>query len=261
MTTAVSHAGRTPAAVLDETRAAMIADPGRYHYSFCSDYYRSHRPAIVASLMADGLDHARAYSKADIETKRLVKARTPKIERFAAGDPDLVERFAREELERTRALLAGNHTERRAGLRRLRDWGLLRTTMKEADARHRDRAARRAPRELREEQERIIRDVVPRWEWPASERVAPGLRGLVETNRNGAIHIWTLVADAPMTGAGGRFLESLPSDARIRVFGVSKGGLMEAMLRRRGFAWSRISWHGLRQGEHVSASAWTWLYR
>ena len=174
---------------------------------------------------------------------------------------NLVEPTACEELRQVRQWLAGNHLDRRAGLRRLRDWSVLRTTIKEADARHRAREAKRAPRELREAQERIIRDVVPHWQWPAKRPVAPGLRGLVETNRNGAIHIWALIAEQPLSGAGGRFLDSLPHDVRVRVFGVTHGSLMEGMLRRRGFEWSRYRWHGLRQGESVSVHAWTWMYR
>jgi hypothetical protein len=70
-----------------------------------------------------------------------------------------------------------------------------------------------------------------------------------------------MVADAPMSGAGGRFLDSLPTHCRVRVFGVAKGSLSEAMLLRRGFRRSRYAWHGLRGKESVSASAWSWLYR
>jgi hypothetical protein len=154
----------------------------------------------------------------------------------------------------------GRNTERRDALGRLRCWGVLSTTIKDADAKHRAREARMAPC-LRDVQEAIIRDVVPLWQWPARARVAPGLRALVETNRNGAVHIWTLVADEALVGAGGRFLDSLPSDARVRVFGVSRGSLMEAMLRRRGFERSRYAWRGLREGEPATAPAWTWLYR
>ena len=261
MTCGAERTGRLPASLLAETRAAMMANPSSHRRAFLGSYYVEHRPTIVGRLIADGMDSARAYSRADLETRRLAKAKVPRLERFGAGDPELVERSARDEFDRVRRLFHGTHTDRRVALGRLRDWGVLRTTIKEADRRHRSRAARRAPHDLREAQQRIIRDEVPTWQWPAVDPMAPGLRGLVETNRNGAIHIWTIVADEPLAGAGGRFLDALPRNARIRVFGVTRGSLMEAMLRRRGFAWSWYAWHGLRQGDHASAPAWTRLYR
>lgn len=239
----------------------MIERPTTARGWFLGRYYDERRPAVVARLVAEGMDSQRAYSRADIEVKQLANANVPTLERFERGDPDLVEPIARDELRQVRKWLAGTHADRRAGLRRLREWSVLRTTIKEADARHRAREAKRAPLALREAQERIIREVVPQWQWPAKDAVAPGLRGLVETNRNGAIHIWTLYAEQPLSGAGGRFLDSLPRDVRVRVFGVTHGSLMETMLRRRGFEWSRYRWSGLRQGESVSARAWTWLYR
>lgn len=261
MTRALEQAAGIPAALLAEVRSAMITNPSLHRDTVLRWYYEEHRNEIVDRLVAGGMERGRACPRGDIETRQLAQANVPTLERFAAGDPVLVEQISRDALDRVRRLLNGTHADRQAGLRRLRDWGVLRTTIKEADRRHRSRAARRAPRELREAQERIIREVVPTWQWPAVDRIAPGLRGLVETNRNGAIHIWTIVADEPLAGAGGRFLDALPREATIRVFGVTRGSLMEMMLRRRGFAWSRYAWHGLRQGEHRSASAWTWLYR
>jgi hypothetical protein len=44
-------------------------------------------------------------------------------------------------------------------------------------------------------------------------------------------------------------------DVRVRVFGVTHGSLMERMLRRRGFEWSRYRWHRLRVGR-VGLGPW-----
>lgn len=252
---------RLPAALLAEARANMLALPGYYRGRAVSAYYNERRPAAVKALTAAGLSHQAASSRVARELRAEADASVPPLEHFAAGDGDLVAVVAAERLrDAARLARANGVTARREGLRRLRRWGLLRTTIKAAEARRTEREVRRSP-SLRERQEAIVRDVVPTWQWPHEDRVAPGLRGLVEVNRNGAVHVWTLYAEEPLAGAGGRFLDSLPRDARVRVFGVTRGGLMEAMLRRRGFQWSRYGWHGLRRGERVSARAWTWLYR
>jgi hypothetical protein len=101
---------------------------------------------------------------------------------------------------------------------------------------------------LAAEQRRIIAEEVPLSDWQNFEPFAPGLHGLVQTNRNGTIHMWAVVADEPLAGAGGRYLDSLPRDRNVRAFGVARGTLLEAMLVRRGFTRSRFPWRGLRRG-------------
>ncbi len=253
---------RLPARLVEEARASLQAHPERYRSWELECYRSQHHHPLAHEMIAAGTDSARAFSSADREARRLVSVEVPPLERFAAADPAIVEQIARRELARVRADLRGAGQARRSALSDLRRRGMLTGTIKAAETRHRQRAqAKAAAFDMAEEQRRIIRDVVPRWGWPHDQRVAPGLRGLVETNRTGAIHIWTLVADRPLRGAGGRFLDSLPRDRRIRVFGVGRDSLSEAMLLRRGFERSRLSWHGLRQGERAQAPAWTWMYR
>lgn len=239
----------------------MRADPQACRSRQLDAYYREHRDQIATELEASGLDHPRAMSRADRDVRRQAEAAVPPLERFAACDPALVQLAAAAELDQVRRRATGSEANLRQAYGRLRDWGVLRTTIKESVRRHRERTTRHAAVGLVAEQQRIVREVVPTWEWPHTDRIAPGLRGFVETNRNGAIHIWTMVADEPLSGAGGRFLDSLPACARVRVFGVEKGSLSEAMLLRRGFRRSRYAWHGLRGKGSVSASAWTWMYR
>jgi hypothetical protein len=261
MDASTKHAPRLPAALLGETRDMMAARPSDYRGRALVSYYEHHRPAAVQALVDAGVPYQAACSLASPEVRREAHAVVPPVERFAGGDAELAATFAAEALAQARRLTRTHTiTGRRDGLSRLRRWGLLGTTIKAAEEKHADREVKRQP-SLRECQEAIIRDVVPRWGWPHGDFVAPGLRGLVEVNGGGATHVWTLVADKPLAGAGGRFLDGLPLDARVRVFGVTRGSLMEAMLRRRGFQWSRYAWSGLRQGESVRASAWTWLYR
>ncbi len=260
-----THTGadrRLPARLVEEVRASLQAHP-EGHRSWELDRYRSqHHHPLAHERIAAGTDSARAFSYADLEVRRRAALEVPPLERFAAADPAIVEQVARRELARVRAQLRGTARERRSALGDLRRWGVLTGTIKAAEARHRERVQRKAESlDMEAEQRWIIRDVVPRWGWPHDQRVAPGLHGLVETNRNGAIHIWTLVADRPLRGAGGRFLDSLPRDRRVRVFGVERGSLSEAMLLRRGFERSRLAWHGLRQGERVQTPAWSWMYR
>lgn len=252
---------RLPAKLVAEVRAAMIADPQRYRSQELHNYHKRHHRQIAKELMSSGLDDARAWSRADREVRRLAEAAVPALDKFAAGDPNLVHLASVSELDRVRARALGSQSDLRLALGQFRAWGVLRTTITESMRRHRERIASKAAVGIAAEQQRIVRDVVPTWEWPHGDRIAPGLCGFVETNRNGAIHIWTMVADEPLSGAGGRFLDSLPVNARIRVFGVAKGSLSEAMLLRRGFRRSQYAWHGLRGKESVSASAWTWMYR
>lgn len=212
--------------------------------------------------MTAGMEYSRAFSRADIDVRREAEAVLPTVKQVASGESDLVALFAREQLADVQRLTRSfSGTDRRYAFGRLRHWGVLRMTIKEAEARHRARAARRPPPDLASEQRQIIRDEVPAWQWPVSDHLAPGLRGCVETNRTGAVHIWTIVAFRPLRGAGSRFLDSLPHDARIRVFGVAAGSLMEAMLLRRGFSRSRYRWAGLRRGTHAAVPAWSWMYR
>ena len=213
-------------------------------------------------MIATGVGSARAFSYADIEVRRRAALEVPPLKRFAAADPTIVESIARRQLAQVRAHLRGTARDRHAALGDLRRWGVLSGTIKAAEARHRQRAQWQAEAfDMAAAQRRIIRDEVPNWGWPHDQRVAPGLHGLVEINRTGAIHVWTLVADRPLRGAGGRYLDNLPRDRRVRVFGVERGSLSEAMLLRRGFARSRRAWHGLRHGERLQASAWSWMYR
>lgn len=258
---AIEVGRRLPAKLVAEVRAAMIADPGRYRTQQLDNYHRTHQRQIAKELIATGLDIARAWSHADREVRRRAESAVPALEQFAAGDPNLVDLAAVAELDRVRDRACGSQADLTMALGRLRAWGVLRTTITESMRRHRGRATARAAVAVIAEQQRIVREDVPTWDWPHADVIAPGLHGFVETNRNGAIHIWTMVADVPLSGAGSRFLDTLPPSSRIRVFGVSKGSLSEAMLLRRGFRRSRYSWHGLRRKESVSASAWTWLYR
>lgn len=253
---------RLPARLVEEVRASLQAHPEGHRSRELDRYRNEHHHPLAHEMIAAGTDSARAFSYADIEVRRRAALEVPLLERFAAADPAIVEQVARRELARVRAQLRCTARERRSALSDLRRWGVLTGTIKAAEARHRQRAQWQAETfDMTAEQRRIIRDVVPRWGWPHDQRVAPGLHGLVETNRNGAVHVWTLVADRPLKGAGGRFLDNLPRDRRVRVFGVERGSLSEAMLLRRGFERSRLAWHGLRQGQRVQVSAWSWMYR
>ena len=260
-----THTGvdrRLPARLVNEVRASLQAHPEGYRSGELDRYRSEHRRSVAQEMVAAGTDSARAFSYADREVRRLAELEVAPLERFAAADPAIVEKVARRELERIRTQLRGTAGARRSALSDLRRWGMLSGTIKAAEARHAQRARWKAESfDMAAEQRRIIRDVVPRWRWPHHQRVAPGLHGLVESNRHGAIHIWTLVADRPLRGAGGRFLDSLPRDRRVRVFGVGHDTLSEAMLLRRGFARSRFAWRGLRGSEQVEAPAWTWMYR
>lgn len=239
----------------------MIANPAAYRTRMLDRYRAEHHHPMAWRLIAAGMDHARAFSRADFDVRRGADAAIPALERFATGDGDLVAVFARIELDEVRRLARGGVADRRLALSRLRSWGVLRTTIKRADELHRERARRQADGAVEAEQRRIIRDEVPAWQWPRADRIAPGIRGFVETNRNGVLHVWTLVADRPLSGAAARFLDGLPMTKRVRVFGVSRGSLFESMLTRRGYSRSRYAWHGLRDGESATASAWTWMYR
>ncbi len=253
---------RLPARLVDEVRASLQARPEAYRSRELDRYRSEHHHPLAYEMIAAGTDYHRAFSFADREVRRRAELAVSPLERFAAADPAIVEQVARREFERVRTELRGTARDRHSALGDLRRWGLLTGTIKAAEARHRQRAqAKAAAYDMAAEQRRIIREVVPHWDWPHDQRVAPGLRGLVETNRTGAIHVWTLVADRPLRGAGGRFLDSLPRDRRVRVFGVERGSPSEDMLLRRGFERSRLSWHGLRQEERVGALAWTWMYR
>jgi hypothetical protein len=254
---------RLPAGLVDEVRASLQADPESHRSQALCQYRSQHHHPLAHELVATtGVDWARAFSYADIEVRRRAAREVPLLERFAAADPAIVESIARRQLAQVRAQLRSTARERHAALSDLRRWGVLRGTIKAAEGRHRQRAQWKAEAfDMAAAQRRIIREEVPGWGWPHDQRVAPGLHGLVETNRSGAIHVWTLVADLPLRGAGGRFLDSLPTDRRIRVFGVERGSLSEAMLLRRGFERSHLAWHGLRHGERVQASAWSWMYR
>ena len=195
------------------------------------------RPSPLVGTRPDrqGMGQAEAFSRADIDVRRRAEVEVPAIERFAAGDPQIVATVAGRRLDAARRLARGSRRDRLHALRDLRQWGVLHTTIKAADDRHRARAARQAAAfSLGDQQRAIVRDVVPRWDWRHGNRLAPGLRGLVETNRNGAIHVWTMFALRPLNGDGGRFLDRLPPDGAVRVFDVSKGSLMEAMLLREG---------------------------
>lgn len=115
--------------------------------------------------------------------------------------------------------------------------------------------------EVRTAQESLVKNAVPKWEWPHDDLIAPGLRGYVEVvAQTGTVHVWTMWAEKPLSGAGARFLDSLPRDQIVRVFGVNRDSLSEAMLKRRGFVRSwKYPWSGKRQGESVSAHEY--MYR
>jgi hypothetical protein len=263
--TVATHAGvdrRLPAGLVGEVRASLQADPKSHRSEELDQYRYQHHHPLAHEMIAAGVDSVRAYSYADIEVRRRAARAVPHLKRFAAADPAIVESIARRQLAQVRAQLRGTARDRHAALSDLRRWGVLRGTIKAAEARHRQRAQWKAEAyDMAATQRCIIHDEVPDWGWPHDQRLAAGLHGFVETNRTGAIHVWTLVADRPLRGAGGQFLDNLPTDRRIRVFGVERGSLSEAMLLRRGFERSRLAWHGLRQGERVQASAWSWMYR
>lgn len=250
-----------PRRLVAEVRTAMVANPAAYRSRMLDRYRAEHHHPMAWGLIAAGMDQARAFSRADFDVRREADAAIPPLERFAAGDAHLVAVFARVELDIVRSLARGVASDRRMALSRLRSWGVLRTTIKRADGLHRERARLRADGAVEAEQQRIIREEVPTWQWPHADRIAPGVHGFLETNRNGVLHVWTLVADRPLSGAAGRFLDGLPMTKRVRVFGVSRGSLCESMLTRRGFSRSRYAWHGLRDGVSATASAWTWMYR
>ncbi len=249
--------GRLPVRLVEQIRQSILERPAVHRPASLEAFRTAVNHSIAHQMIAEGVDSQRAFSRADVEARRRAELEVPAIEHFMAADPAIVDALARDELDRARRRLRRQQVrEREAGLRQLKSWGVLGTSIKQAKARHRERAGKQQLSfDLAAEQRRIIAEEVPSWDWPSFEPFAPGLRGLVETNRNGTVQMWTLVADEPLTGAGGRDLDGLPPDRMVRAFGVARGSLSEAMLLRRGFIRSRFPWRGLRRGDQRQRSS------
>jgi hypothetical protein len=172
-----SPTGRLPAKLVAEIQAAMHARPQDYRARQLDAYYREHRDEIATELEASGLDHARAMSRADRDVRRQAESAVSALERFAACDPALVHLAAAAELDRVRRSAHGSEADLRQVYRRLRDWGILRTTIKESVRRNRERVTRHVAVDLVAEQQRIVRDSVPAWNGRTGTALRPVFAG------------------------------------------------------------------------------------